>query len=69
MKNKIGFFLASLGFIGLMLTLLSEASQLAKSFLFLVFFVLVVIGILLETPIGNFFKENVEHQDLKSSYS
>ncbi len=69
MKNKIGIFLASLGFVGLMLALLSNISQIGKSVLFIVFFSLVVLGILLETPLGDFFKENVEYQDLKSSFS
>ena len=69
MENKIGLFLASLGFVGLMLALLSNVSQIGKSFLFIVFFVLIIIGVLLETPMGNIFKEKQEYQDLKSSFS
>lgn len=61
MKNKIGLFLASLGFLGLMISLLSNASTMAKSVLFFVFFLLIVIGLLLETPIGSFFKEKMEY--------
>lgn len=61
MENKIGLFLASLGFLGLMITLLSNTSTFGKSILFFVFFILIIIGILLETPIGSFFKEKVEY--------
>ncbi len=61
MENKIGLFLAFLGFLGIFITLTSNTSEIGKSILVIVFFVMMVIGILLQTPIGNIFKEKVEY--------
>ena len=60
MENKLGLLLATLSFIGLMITLLGNSSVYAKTILIIVFFVLICIGILLNSPIGDYFKERFE---------
>ena len=60
MKNKLGILLASLSAIGLFISLLGESSPYAKAGLVIFFFFLICIGILLESPIGSYFKERFE---------
>ncbi len=57
----MGLFLASLSFLGLFITILSNASTYAKSGLILFFFALIIMGVLLETPLfSRYFKERFE---------
>lgn len=60
MENKIGIFIALLGFVALIITSLSKAPQIAKSFLIIFFLFIICLGVLLETNLGNFLRERVE---------
>lgn len=69
MENKAGLFLALLGFVALFITLLSNAPDIAKTFLTIIFLVITCLGILLQTRWGDFLRENVEHNEHKGNNS
>ena len=60
MDNKVGLFLSFLGFIALFITLLGDGAGVGKSFLILFFFFIIILGIFLGTPLGDYFKERME---------